>query len=385
MTRRPLSALKRKAVNTMKKRQSGFTLIELLIAIAVLAIIMAMNSTILQEMMRGTRQQGAIAATQFETALGLEILRADLMNAGHGLIDEVQASIAYAEAVGAPAQLFNDGPSGIPRAIVHNNDVSAYATYLANSDYLAIKSPAVGINDSSGKWSYITGSSVHVWNDMSLDMANDGQQRMIVVVPSTKPDKTARLVVDGANNYAVIYTQGALNAAFQPPVDERYIVYGVDNSNIVRPFNRADYYVRRSASTGTGCASNTGTFIKSVTNQSALGGHTERPLIDCVAAMQVLFRVDTNGDGIADGAPVNSISSYTARQIKENVKEIRVYILAHEGNMDRGFRYAGSSTITLGDPALGAQIDLQALVGANWDRYRWKIYTVNVSPRGFYG
>jgi prepilin-type N-terminal cleavage/methylation domain-containing protein len=372
----------------MKKRESGFTLIEMLIAIAILGIIMAMNSTILQEMMRGTRQQGAVAATQFETTLGLEILRTDLASAGFGLIDTVQTGIAYNEAVGAPAQLFNDAPSGIPRAIVHGNDVSAYATYLANSDYLVIKSPAVGMNDSSGKWSYITGSSVHVWNDAGLDMADNGQQRMIVVVPSTKPDKTARLVLDSSNNYKVIYTQGAIDTDFQPPTGERYTVYGVDNSDIVRPFNRADYYVRRSNDTGANCALNTGTFIKSVINQAPSGGHTEQPLIDCVAAMQVLFRVDTNGDGIADGAPVNDISGYTARQIKENIKEIRVYLLAHEGAMDRGFRYSGSSIITLSDPnypALGAQIDLQALVGANWYRYRWKIYTVSVSPRGFYG
>jgi prepilin-type N-terminal cleavage/methylation domain-containing protein len=372
----------------MKKRQSGFTLIEVLISIAVLGIIMAMNSTILQEMMRGTRQQGAVAATQFETTLGLEVLRADLASAGYGLIDTVQSVIAYNEAVGTPAQLFNDAPSGTPRAIVHNNDVSAYATYLANSDYLVIKSPAVGMNDSAGKWTYITGTSVHVWNDVSLDMADDGQQRMIVVVPSTKPDKTARLVVDGANNYEVVYKRSALDAAFQPIAGERYTVYGVDNSDIVRPFNRADYYVRHSNATGANCAPNTGTFIKSVIHQAASGGHDEQPLIDCVAGMQVLFRVDTDGNGVAELVPVNDISGYTARQIKENIKEIRVYILAHEGAMDRGFRYNSSSIITLSDPdypALGAQIDLQTLVGANWDRYRWKIYTVTVSPRGFYG
>lgn len=366
----------------MKKRESGFTLIEILIAIAVLGIIMAMNSTILQEMMRGTRQQGAVAATQFETTLGLEVLRADIASAGYGLVDTIQLGIVYNEAVGAPAQLFNDAPSGTPRAIVHGNDVSAYATYLANSDYLVIKSPAVGMNDSSGKWSYITGSSVHVWNDASLDMVDNGQQRMIVVVPSTKPDKTARLVLDSTNNYEVIYTQGVIDSNFQPPTGERYTVYGVDNSDIVRPFNRADYYVRRSPSdTGANCAPNTGTFIKSVINQAASGGHTEQPLIDCVAAMQVLFRVDTNSDGVADGPPVNDISGYTARQVKENIKEIRVYILAHEGTMDTGFRYNGSHLITLGD----VQIDLQALVGANWDRYRWKTYTISVSPRGFYG
>jgi len=372
----------------MKKGQSGFTLIELLIGIIVLGIITAMNSTILQEMMRGTKQQGAIAATQFETALGLEVLRADLASAGYGLIDTVQTGVSYTEAVGNPAQLFNDATTGVPRAIVHRNDMSAYsgAGYLANSDYLVIKSPAVGMNDAAGKWTYITGTSPHVWNDVSLDMKNDGNQRMIVVIPGTKPDKTTKLILDSSNNYEVIYTQGAIDSAFQPPSGERYVAYGVDNSDIVRPFNRADYYVRRlNGTTGAGCAPNTGTFFKAVIDQTVAGGQTTQPLIDCVAAMQVLFRVDTNGDGIPDGSPVNDISAYTARQIKENVKEVRVYLLAHEGAKDKGFRYTGSSTITVGDAVLGAQINLLTLVGPDWYRYRWKVYSVVVSPRGFYG
>ena len=372
--------------NTTRKKHAGFTLIEILIGIAILGIVMLMNSTLLQEMMRGTRQQSAIAATQFETSLGLEMLRTDLASAGYGLIDEIQATVLYNEATSLPAQLFNDNtsPSRIPRALVHSNDVSAYsaAGYLANSDYLVIKSPAVGMNDSSGKWTYITGSSVHVWNDEYLDMKNDGEQRMIVVLPGTKPDKTTRLIIDSSNQYEVKYTQGALPGAFQPPADERYVAYGMDNSAISRPFNRADYYVRRVANTtSSACAANTGTFFKAFVNQSG-GAETRRPLIDCVAAMQVLFRVDTNGDGVADGAPVNDISGYTAKQIKENVKEIRVFILAHEGNAEEGgFRYTGSNLVTVGD----VQINLADLVGATWNRYRWKVYSVSVSPRGFYG
>ena len=84
----------------MRNKQSGFTLLEILIAIAILGIIMAMNSTLLQEMIRGTRQQGSIVTSQFETALGLEVFRNDLGNAGYGLPDAFlanPASTVYSE------------------------------------------------------------------------------------------------------------------------------------------------------------------------------------------------------------------------------------------------------------------------------------------------
>lgn len=110
------------------------------------------------------------------------------------------------------------------------------------------------------------------------------------------------------------------------------------------------------------------------------------PLINCVANMQVIFRLDRDGDGIPENPSVNDISLLTARQIKDQVKEVRVYILAHEGHMDKkGYQYIGDNPITLGETAaLGKQINMSTEFGADWDHYRWKIYTLFVKPRGLY-
>ena len=109
--------------------------------------------------------------------------------------------------------------------------------------------------------------------------------------------------------------------------------------------------------------------------------------MDCVANMQVVFRLDTNGDGIIDSTvgTTPAMPALSAVQIKQQVKEIQVYILAHEGTLDRGYRHEGSSTITVGPTsALGQDVNLSTLAGANWNRYRWKTYTLFVKPRGFY-
>lgn len=376
----------------MKHGQSGFTLLEILIAIGILAIIMAMNSTLLQQMIRGTRQQGAVVTSQFETALGLEVFRNDLAGSGYGLLDAFSDTVSYTEptAAGDTGALFNDGSSGVPRALVHSNSV-AVSTFITNSDYLVIKSLSVGADDAANKWTYITSDSaqpVHTWGDSALDM--DTGNYMIVIKPRETIDGTAQLIVEGGAYYLTYAGSSLSNTAFLPSTGVRYIGYGLSSAAPVMPFNRADYYVRTSATgTSAGCAPGTGTLFRAVTNQTAGGGFTEYPITDCVANMQVTFRLDRDNDGTID-ATVNALTNgsgtaLTALEIKQQVKEIRVYILAHEGSYDRAYRYNGSSTITVGpDSTLGRDVNLSTLVGANWDRYRWKTYTLFVRPQSFY-
>jgi prepilin-type N-terminal cleavage/methylation domain-containing protein len=389
----------------MKNRESGFTLLEILIAIAILGIIMAMNSTLLQDMIRNTRQQGTIVTSQFEAALGMEIFRNDLGNAGSGLPDAFLTNPAgavsgtytgtcYNEPAGhasnpAAVAAFNDCPNP-PRAIVHSNNVGSANGYLANSDYLVIRSPAVGMNSATNKWTYIINDAapVKVWNDSSLDMQTNDY--MIVIRPRVAIGGTAQLVRKTSGAYLVQYSGSAMaDTDFVPLINERYIAYGVDSDTaLTKPFNRADYFVRRTTATSAGCAPGTGTLFKAVADQAATSaGFTSYPIMDCVANMQVVFRLDTNGDGTIDSTvgTTPAMPALTAMQIKEQVKEIQVYILAHEGTFDRGYRHGGNGTITVGpNNALGYSVVLPTLVGADWDRYRWKTYTLSVKPRSLY-
>lgn len=368
-------------------KEKGFSLLEIIISITIMGIIMAMNSQLLQSMIWGQRQQASLVSSQFETALGLEILRSDLANAGFGLADEFQSTPgSYAEAAGNPAQQYNDAPN-VPRALVHSNDVSAFATYLANSDYLVIRSPAVGMNSAAGKWTHINGSTVHVWNDLGQDMVT-GTDYMIVVKPRSSLGGRSKLIVDSSSGaYALQYTTAALSPAFVPTGSgERFLAFGVEQNTMpAMPFNRADYYVRQNLA-NTSCAAGTGTFIKATVDHTGGGGGTltEFPLIECVANMQVVFRLDTNGDGVPDSS-VNSISGLDALSVKEQVKEVHVYILAHEGTMDRTFTYGGANPVTIGPTvALGTSVNLTGFGGADWNHYRWKIYTLIVKPKSFY-
>jgi hypothetical protein len=109
---------------------------------------------------------------------------------------------------------------------------------------------------------------------------------------------------------------------------------------------------------------------------------TYLPFLDCVADMQVIFGLDNDGDGdfeptvSADGYS-DDISAFTAQQIRDQVKEVRVYILAHEGQRDPNFTYT-TNPVTVGEFAMGRDFDLAAIIGANWQNYRWKVYSMTV-------
>jgi hypothetical protein len=148
------------------------------------------------------------------------------------------------------------------------------------------------------------------------------------------------------------------------------------------PFNRADYFITTVDSDGTNitpqrCASNTGVLVKAVVSHNDGNFDDFMPLLDCVADMQVVYRLDTNGDGTIDNTTNDISVGLTAQQIRDQVEEVRVYILGHEGQRDPNYTYPNNS-ITVGEFGLGNNFDLTGI--ANYQNYRWKIYTIVVNP-----
>ncbi|MDP2278588.1 MAG: hypothetical protein Q8K51_10240, partial [Nitrospirota bacterium] len=83
---------------------------------------------------------------------------------------------------------------------------------------------------------------------------------------------------------------------------------------------------------------------------------------------------DTNADGTID-TTLDSIAALTAQSVRDQVKEIRVYILAHEGQRDAAYTYP-NPTIPVGP---GGGFGRTFNLGANLN-YRWKVYTLVVRP-----
>jgi hypothetical protein len=182
------------------------------------------------------------------------------------------------------------------------------------------------------------------------------------------------------------------NAAFDPNfapnanTGDTYVIYGIDSDPISMPFNRADYFIERpAANMPARCAPGTGILYKATLKHTD-GNFTKLPLLDCVADMQIIFRLDTTGDGVIDST-TDDISALTADQIRDQLIEVRVYLLAHEGQKDTQYTYP-APTITIppdaNDPGagLGSIFDLKAKVGdPEYTYYRWKVYSMVVKPQ----
>jgi Flp pilus assembly protein TadG len=70
-----------------------------------------------------------------------------------------------------------------------------------------------------------------------------------------------------------------------------------------------------------------------------------------------------------------------ASLLRQRLKDVRVYILAHEGQRDTFYSYP-NATINLTDQNLGVlkTFNLNTVIGSTYINYRWKVYTLLVQP-----
>jgi hypothetical protein len=374
-------------------RGAGFSLVDLMITMVVFVFFIAAASQVFTGLLTQFKQQSKMAETNIEGMVGLEILRQDIEGAGYGL--PWFGLIAYSEADGDPYSLNDSTTTAAPRAVLSKNSATFTGSnnIFDGSDYLVIKAVNVGRNDACQKWTTLSSVSPYVrtWTPATENLSNT--DRVIVLRPGST-DADARTLVVNVSAFSTTYS-GVSSTPWRPtdPAETR-LVYGVDPDTDLRmPFNRADYFISN-ANVPERCAPNTGVLEKATVNQNG-GGFTYLPLLDCVADMQVIYGLDTNEDGsfdpLNDPADVYSdditTAPLTAQQIRKRVKQVRVYILSHEGQRDATYTYCPSSAAScstafpVGEFGLGSPFDLTTKIGdPDYKYYRWKLYTIVVTP-----
>jgi prepilin-type N-terminal cleavage/methylation domain-containing protein len=404
------------------QNNKGFTLVELVVVMGIFMIIMLITSYTFDNILSKAGQQIKSAETQTEGIVGLEMLRSDLEHIGYGLPWSYPAALAPVEvtatanpADGITSSGLNDSP---PRAI-RSTTIPAGKMIINNSGntntgvaYLVIKSTLATLSPAARKWAYVnystnlaTGSNesyVKKWGTPADDFS--GGERVITIASSfsTTGVPSKQLVMDAGGNYSYPMPS-PVPTVFQPgssfiPGDgsQLYVVYGIDPATDLRmPYNRADYYVRNDATRPLSCNPGTGILYKGVV-QHATGAFAEYPLLNCVGDMQVEFELDRNNDGNITYSPSLTDASgneLSPADIRSQLKNVRVYILAHEGKKDQNYTY-NKNSIQVGDPARPASSGrtwdgtpactsncLQTVFGADWKNYRWKVYTIVVHPK----
>ncbi len=385
------------SLSTDKK---GFTLVELMITMIIFVIAIAAASQIFTGLLTQFKQQSKIAETNIEGVVGLDIFRKDIAHAGLGLpwnvrgiadsngdgvINFTDTVPGYTEAsnttdINAPYNppIYNDAP---------NNPPSGFKSgVLANgSDVLVIKSASAATNNAAGKNTRLAPAAPFVRNWALYTEDSEDSDRVIVLSPGSTDANSRSLVVNGGSYHTRYDTVSSYAPADKTDVR---LVYGISPANAANslraPFNRADYYI--SAANVPRCATGTGVLVKATLNH-VTGALSEMPVLDCVADMQVIF-LDNNGvphNDLSTLTDTNGNGAIDADETRNQLREVEVYILAHEGQRDPNFTFnnftgAGNSVIVGRTAILGRDFDFAALDIADYTNYRWKVYTISVQP-----
>jgi prepilin-type N-terminal cleavage/methylation domain-containing protein len=394
----------------MLKRNGGFTLVEVLIVMVLLVGVLAIASDSFRTVVRASSTQTRIAETQMETNIGLQMLKADIEGAGLGLPWAFQRSINYNEVASSqPAgysvygSIYNDSTGNVPRAFICGDSVG-----FNGSDYIAIKS-VLSIGNPSQRWSYVQADLTSKgWASGDISGRLAATDQVVVIRPQASENTFRRLVMSTTAAFSDSFS--GINSAGSLQVQSGDIIYGINASALRMPFNRTDYYVNRPATMPALCAPNTGVLYKATVNHSD-GNYTLYPVLDCVVAMRVIIGLDMNQNGIVDthatglsgtgvggsvgnvrdsgletiglGASTSQVQAVLTDPalLRNQLKEVRIYILAHEGRRDPDYTYPGASNpVPLGEFTGGftKSVNLATVVGTDWSHYRWKVYRIVV-------
>lgn len=404
--------------------EAGFTLVELIVVMGIFVTLMLITSETFKTIANQSSQQSKSLETQIEGIVGLEVFRVDLEQIGFGLPWAFPVTISYSEASldastkpaanywpSGSGESFNDSPGDPPRAVLSGNTKFNYDSNSIGASYLVIKSTATATNDSAKKWTSVAvnasgGRLIRTWNNTARDLqAND---RVIVIknnLSATPP--TRELLAPSSTRFSAKFAHYSVltNTVASRPVREgdTFQVYGVAAASttypeqVRMPFNRTDYFIT-AGNVPAGCAPNTGVLYKASIDQSPSttsgGGYNPIiPLLDCVADMQVVYGVGSAGSSAVSlhedttnfMARINGAAD-KAGAVRDQLKEIRVYILAQDGKKDLLYNYpsryvAVGESFDGGTTLLGRQFDLQTLIGSGWNNYRWKVYALVVRPK----
>jgi len=402
MGRRRRSSIRNAAGHALNQR--GFTLIELVVVMGIFIVVMMMMSKSFENIIRRSAQQGRSVKTQIEGVVGLEMLRTDVSHAGYALpwaytFPPVPGWVEVAgNPAGAPAGIdATDYNDTTPRAVRGGKADNDSHYLVLKSGMLADTSSSLGrfnfVNYSSGNHSYIS----RIGDAKSDVRANTDRVISLLSEFSKTGLQTRRLLMPDAAtfSYAVPNNYAAGDDPAYMPADasQNVYVYAISDSALRMPYNRADYYIFRTPANDanfpmpSSCNSGTGILFKAVAGHD--GNYTRYPLLNCVGDLQVSLGLDPANDGNMSYNPpfAPGVTGISDEDFRAQLKEVRIYLLAHEGGRDPNYQYPGDS-IWVGEPGYGGREwtagganKMGDTFGSDWRQYRWKVYSFVVQMK----
>ncbi len=404
------------------RSNNGFSLIEVIIALSLFTVVLMITSSAFNSMLTKGNIVQRSEESNIEGVIGMEIFRHDIAQAGYGLFTEfIDSTVSlnppvFNEAINVPANTNDAG--AIPRAVV-TLDSPVAAGVLPGTDYIALKATSLGEGGADGATAvsqlhtYVTETAVPA--TLANNQVFNDSVRVIALeeyFDKVSQSVNRKLIMKAIDNYAFKYMQtgdyidmkGNIivhsddDNPYRPRPSRRYTLRGIAATNATAafslraPFNRTDFFVATNE-VPAHCAPGTGVLRKGIMthNDNANSGALNPfPILDCVANMQIVLGWNTTDDHtvmdptkfVYTDAAATGLNNYltSAEEIRKRLRQVRIYILAQDGNQDRNFRNTNNNFRMSDDPLV------LALVGPNVDltvpnmvNFRWKLHKIIVN------
>ena len=379
------------------KNKSGVTLVELLVVMAIFAIVTLGLVDAYKVMSKSGVREFRRSESSIENNIASTLVERDVMMAGYGIAEVYSQS--------------NISIGNLPRSASSCGNAGDNCG-VNGSDTLTLMATAIAMNTRAAQgWSYVsqiaTGytPTFQSWGDAREDIAvND-------VFLMMEPNSKQLVAVNGSMSDWLYTFQGIHpvsdiksvqnNKTYTfGPLEAGTILFGIATSataaQVTQPGWAVQYFLNTS-SVGTGnCAPGTLSLLRAESSSSMNPTSGALPVLNCVLDFQVAFGLDTNDDGALDfwdngGVIAATYSGITGPTLlNRRLKQIRLYILVQDGNMDSSYTYnnpdplyaSKPDTIRVGDLSLtGGAVGRDFKLTTAQRAYHWKLLTFAVTPR----
>lgn len=372
------------------KSAKGMTLIEILLALAIFSVVMAALYSAYSVQVRQAVKEYRRAESDIELQIAKSIIERDIAMAGFGLADDYSGLFA---------------PAAIDATDASPDTLTLMGTALGRGSRAA-QAWSYALNDSPSGTDHFKN-----WTDASYTIPADSRENLKVNdrVIYIDPEGKRLLSAQGKNSvtgrtwlFTYPPSQAVLNAV-PDSLELGTLAFGLltkpdrehSGNSANFPYYVVRYYLGNPSSSPVPalCAPNTRNLLRAESNKDdAAGG---QPVMNCVAAFEVAFGLDTNEDGTIEcwDNGGDTARGYDAETLKTRLKQVKISLLLQEGGRDETCSsvnpdpaYAADpGKIRVGDDLLtaceGGGMGSIYTLSADQRKYPWRVVTMSVVPR----
>ena len=348
----------KKTILMTNESQRGFSLVELMVAMTIGFVILAGIGYLYLESRQSFRAMDNLSRMQESPRYALEVMSRDIRMAGYrgcasstgDFHNTLNTSSASAYNFALPLNGYDGGAAGWTPALPTDTGGLSTLGLLAGTDAIILRS-ATGGGTSVTKQPGGNSSA-----DLQITTPNDLAINDIVMVSNCKASTVFQVTNKNVNgtNQNVVHNAGAGSGVAAPGNASKDLVenYAASGGEIIKMQSKT-FFIRESASS---TAANKRYSLWQFENYKVAAGGGDNPaeIADGVENMQVLYGIDTDGDGV-----INDSVGYVKAGAVTNwnqVAAVRISLLVAGGDDNvataaQTYTYDGGS-VTAGDKRL---------------------------------